>query len=92
MKKVTFTLDDETVAQLKKLAARRGWPQSRVVREAVTEYGKQPERLTEEQRDRLLAIVADIKKLPKRPRQEIDAELKEIRRARRNPGRLHPVD
>ena len=92
MKKVTFTLDDQTVERLKKLAARRKWPQSRVVREAVAEYGEREHRLTPEQIQRKLEILDKIAKLPRRPRHEVEKELREIRRARRGPGRLHPVE
>jgi predicted transcriptional regulator len=38
MVKVTFTLDDETVGQLRRLAARLRRPLSQIVRESVKEY------------------------------------------------------
>ena len=45
MVKVTFTLDDDTVARLRRIAARARKPQSLVVREAIAEYAARGERL-----------------------------------------------
>jgi predicted transcriptional regulator len=88
MAKVTFTVDDETVRTLRTMSERLGKPQSMVVREAVAEYGARAGRLTEAERRRLLAAMdAMIKRPPTRAQAEIDRELKEIRRARRHPGR-----
>ncbi len=92
MKKVTFTLDDETVERLKKLAARRRWPQSRIVREAVTEYGKREHTLTPEEIARKLEILDEIARLPRRPQSAVDSEQRAIRRARRAYGRRHRID
>ena len=57
MVKVTFTLDDATVAELRRTAARLKKPQSLVVREAVAEYSARTDRLTERERVRMLAIL-----------------------------------
>lgn len=96
MVKMTFTLDDETVRRLRELAARLDRPQSYVVREAIREYstrGSASGKLSETERARLLYIMDHLlPKLPKRPQKEADAELREIRRARRHGGRLHPVE
>lgn len=55
MVKVTYTLDDETVARIKRVAARLGKPQSLVVREAVKEYDARSDKLSDEERTRMLA-------------------------------------
>ena len=38
MVKVTFSLDDGTVDQIRRAAARLGRPQSQIVREAIADY------------------------------------------------------
>jgi predicted transcriptional regulator len=88
MVKVTFTLDDETVDRLRRLAARLRRPQSQVVRESIKEYEARADRLGEDERRRLLAELDRIVKAPPtRPQTEVDAELREIRAARRRWGR-----
>jgi metal-responsive CopG/Arc/MetJ family transcriptional regulator len=93
MVKVTFTLDDATVNELRRTAARLKKPQSQVVREAVAEYSARTDKLSERERLRMLAILDRLKHAkPTRPQAEVDAELAEIRAARRSGGRLHPVE
>jgi len=88
MVKVTFTLDDETVARLRKIAQRTRKPQSLVVREAVAEYAARGERLTEDERARALkAYDALAPGVGRRPPAEIARELRELRTARRSAGR-----
>jgi hypothetical protein len=86
--KVTFTLDEETVARLRQAAGRLRLPQSQVVREAVAEYAARVGRLSESERvtllrtfDRLLPLV------PAKPAASVDDELRELRAARRRGGR-----
>jgi predicted transcriptional regulator len=86
--KVTFTLDEATVEQLRRTAERVRKPQSRVVREAIAEYAARADRLSEEERRRMLAVLDRvIGQRPSRPPGETDAELREIRAARRRWGR-----
>lgn len=88
MIKVTFTFDDDTVAYLDRTATRLGMAKSRVVREAIRVYGEHMERLTEEERDRLLHVFDDVTAtIPDRPRSEVDEELEDARNARRGGGR-----
>ena len=92
MVKVTFTLDDETVARLRRVAARLGKPQSRVVRDAVKDYEARSDRLSEEDRRRMLAaLAAHLRRPPTRPASAVDREIREIRAGRRRGGRLHPT-
>jgi predicted transcriptional regulator len=91
MVKVTFTLDDETVERLRRLATRLGRPQSQVVRESIKEYEARSDKLSEEERRRMLDVLDRImKEPPTRTRAEVDAELREIRAARRRWGRRTP--
>ena len=93
MVKVTFTLDDATVAELRRTAQRLRKPQSQVVREAVAEYSARTDKLTERERLHKLAIIERLKKTkPTRTQAENDAEIAEIRAARRTGGRLHPAE
>jgi predicted transcriptional regulator len=81
--KVTFTLDDETVEQLRRTAARVRKPQSRVVREAINEYAARSDKLSEGERQRLLAVLdRAIRRPPSRRVPDVDVELREIRAAR----------
>lgn len=91
MIKRTFVLDAESVAHLERAAARLGIPKSQVVREALRVYGEQMGRLTDEERDRVLASFdRGIADLPDRPREEVEAELAEVARSRRGGGRRTP--
>jgi hypothetical protein len=88
MVKVTFTLDDETVAKLRQSAARLEKPQSEVVREAIAEYAERVGRLSERERRHLVGVFDRfMQPVPQRPAAAVDAELKEVRAARRAGGR-----
>jgi predicted transcriptional regulator len=92
MVKVTFTLDDETVGRLRKMAERTRKPQSLVVREAIAEYAARGERLSEKERDRVLdAYDALAPTIRQRPRKDVTRELQEVRQARRRGGRRTPA-
>lgn len=93
MVKVTFTLDDATVNELRRTAARLGKPQSRIVREAVAEYSARTDKLSERERLRMLAVIDRWKNArPTRSQAENDAEIAAIRAARRTGGRRHPAE
>jgi len=93
MVKVTFSLDDESVAYLERMADRLDMPKSQVVREALRAYGEQMARLSEEERIRLLGIFdAVVPPIPDRPRHEVDAEVAAVRHARRAGGRRTSTD
>jgi hypothetical protein len=82
--KVTYTLDDETVRRIRKLAERTRKAQSLVVREAVAHYAAQEEKLTPHERERLLGVLDEMAaRLPTRSDDDVDRELRELRRARR---------
>ncbi len=88
MIKVTFTLDDSTVAYLGRTAERLGKPKSQVVREAIRLYGEQAGRLSEAERTRLLDLFDEVTgRIPDRPRTEVERECEDIRAARRTGGR-----
>jgi hypothetical protein len=84
MIKVTFTLDEATVEELRRTATRVRKPQSRVVREAIREYAARADRLSESERRRMLAVLDRAMRRPRtRPAAAVDRELREIRAARR---------
>lgn len=92
MAKVTFSLDEDTVRTLRKLAERTRKSQSLVVREAVAHYAAQEQKMTPEERERWLRTYDElVAKIPPRPREEIDKELADIRRSRRT-GWVRPWD
>jgi metal-responsive CopG/Arc/MetJ family transcriptional regulator len=89
--KVTFTLDADTIARLNSAAERVGKPKSEVVREAIDQYHQRIGKLSESERQRMLRALDELAKRPHtRTQQEMEAELKEIRWARRHGGRRHP--
>ena len=84
MAKLTFSLDAETVATLRKMAARLRKPQSLIVREAVAKYAAAEDELSDEERERILKVVDYIKTLPASGSQaDAEREKREIRRSRR---------
>ena len=84
MVKVTYSLDDATVRRIRRAAERLGKPQSQVVREAVTEYAARTDRLSEAERLRMLEVLDQLRSEPSaRSRESVDAELREVRRSRR---------
>ena len=88
MVKVTFTLDDETVAALRQASQRLGKPQSMIVREAVREYGARAGRLSEDERGRMLRTIdAMLAQPPTRTAAAVDRELRALRDDRRRAGR-----
>ncbi len=88
VQKVTFTLDDATVARLRQTAERLGMAKSQVVREAIQDYSARAGRLSEAERLRILKTFDDlVPRIPRRPLREVETELEQIRRARRGGGR-----
>ena len=88
MVKVTFTLDDATVAEIRRTAERLRRPQSQVVREAVAEYAARADRVSERERLRAVTILENLRKAPaSRAAGAVDTELRAIRTARRTGGR-----
>jgi len=63
MVKVTFSLDEETVRKLRKMAERTKKPQSLVVREAVAQYAARQDTLTPEEQARLLRALDEFWKV-----------------------------
>ncbi|HSF18651.1 MAG TPA: ribbon-helix-helix protein, CopG family [Vicinamibacteria bacterium] len=87
-RKVTFTLDVETVARLRRASERLSKPQSAVVREAVRDYSERIGRLSEAERLALLERFDElVPRIPRRPLREVEKELDELREARRTGGR-----
>jgi metal-responsive CopG/Arc/MetJ family transcriptional regulator len=85
MVKVTFTLDENTVAKLQDASDRLSKPKSEVVREAVADYHARMGRLSEEERLRMMRVLKEhLARPPQRSRAETDRELKELRASRRS--------
>ena len=84
MPKLTFSLDDESVQTLRRVAERSRKPQSLIVREAIAQYAEREEVLPADERERLLAVLRRIRRRPAtRPASAVREELQEIRRSRR---------
>ena len=87
--KVTFTLDEATIARLRTTASRLSKPRSQVVREAIRDYSERVGKLSEQERLRMLNVFdRSVPRIPSRPASEVEAELREIRAARRGGGRI----
>jgi hypothetical protein len=86
--KVTFTLDEDTIARLRATAERLAIPRSAVVREAIRDFGDRAGRLSERERRRLVeAFDRLVPAIPARPLRDVERELADLRRARRAGGR-----
>jgi len=93
MVKVTFTLDETTVAELNEAAVRKSIPKSQAVREAIHDYHAKSDPWSDAERQRKLRVLEEMmKRPPTRSQREVDREIAEIRRARRSGGRLHPAE
>jgi hypothetical protein len=90
MARVTFSLDDATVAQIRQTAARLGKAQSHVVREAVADYAARAGRLSDTERLHALGVLQRLRDAkPTRPLAAVDRELRSLRATRRAGGRRH---
>ena len=88
MVKVTYSLRETTVRQIRRMADLLGMAQSHVVREAVADYAARKDRLSERERLRLLAVLDRLRDAPvTRSEQRVDAEIRAVRAARRHGGR-----
>ena len=86
--KVTFTLDQATVGRIEEASTRLAMPKSQVVREAVLEFSERIGKLGESERLRMLRTFDEVvPRIPARNARQVDAELLELRRARRAGGR-----
>ncbi len=86
--KATFTLDEETVAALKRAARSTGKAQSLIVREAIAQYDARADRLSQAEQRHLLGVLAEIRRHgPTTSRAAVTSEIAAIRRARRSGGR-----
>lgn len=90
MARATFSLDEATIAEIKRTAERLRKPQSMVIREAVADYAARADRLSERERVRVLAVLESLRRArPTRSDAAVDEELADIRAARRSGGRRH---
>jgi len=88
MAKLTFSLDEPTVRALETTAERLAKPKSLVVREAIADYAARAGQLTELERRRLLkAFDALVPVIPASARRGAGAEIRKLRRERRESGR-----
>jgi len=84
MVKMTFTIDEITAETLRRISKRVHRPKSQVLREAIRHYEPHAGQLTpEESKRRVEVFDRVIARIPKRPAAEVDAELREIHRSRR---------
>jgi hypothetical protein len=92
MAKLTFSVDDETVRTLRRLAERTRKAQSLLVREAIIEYAAREETLSDAERQRRLGVLRELNtQRPTRSAGAVEGELREMRRARRS-GWARPSD
>lgn len=86
--KRTFTFDEATSIRLDRTAYRLSKPKSEVVREAIRVYSEHIGLLSELERARMLATFDRVvPSIPARPVDDVEAELEQVRQARRGGGR-----
>ena len=82
---MTFTFDEQTVDTLRRTASRLKKPQSVIVREAIQDYAKRGERLSDEEHRQMLKVLDQMAaRRPSRNQSEVDAEIAEIHTTRRS--------
>jgi len=90
MARATFSLDEATIAEIRRTAVRLRKPQSHVVRDAVADYAARADRLSERERQDLMDVLERLRDArPSRSAADVDAELAAVRSARRAGGRRH---
>jgi hypothetical protein len=90
MARATFSLDEATIAEIRRTAVRLRKPQSHVVRDAVADYAARADRLSERERQDLMGVLERLRDArPSRSAADVDAELAAVRAARRAGGRRH---
>ena len=86
--KVTFTLDDATIARLSDAAERLAKPKSEIVREAIHDLHERIGRLSERERIRMLHVFDKmVPRIPPGSTAAVEKELRSIRETRRAGGR-----
>lgn len=86
--KATFTLDDEALGALNRVAARQHKPKSEVVREALIRHAESSDRVPADEIKRRVDFLEQMMRTrTPRPRAEVEAELTELRLSRRQGGR-----
>ncbi len=76
--------------RLQDAAERLAMAKSEVVREAIMEFHDRIGRLSDRERSKMLKAFDElVPRIPKRSAAEVDAELAEVRRARKAAGRRH---
>ena len=84
MVRVTFSLPEATVQELKHTARRLGIAQSHVVRDSIAEYSARTGRLPERERFRMLDVIRRWKRnAGTRRAGTVESEIEEVRAARR---------
>ena len=92
MARATFSLDEATIAEIRRTAERLKKPQSHVIREAVADYAARTDRLSERERRQVLNILESLRAAqPARSEAAVHKELAQIRAARRGGGRRHQL-
>jgi hypothetical protein len=85
--KMTFSLDEPTAVRLEEASASLRKPKSEIVREAIRDYAERMGRLSEVERVRMLGVFDEaVAAIQKGSADDVDAELAEIRRTRREGG------
>ncbi|HYK58450.1 MAG TPA: ribbon-helix-helix protein, CopG family [Bryobacteraceae bacterium] len=90
--KVTFTLDEATVNKLNLTAQSLAKPKSEVVRDAIDHYYVKSDRLSDEERERMLRALREFAaRPPTRSQAEVDREIRQIRASRKRWRRASEV-
>jgi len=86
--KMTFSLDEGTARRLQNASESLHRTKSEIVREAISDFAERQGRLGEAERRALLEAFDEIMaRGATRTVEEVDAELKDLRRSRRGGGR-----
>jgi hypothetical protein len=84
MVKMTFSIDEDTAATLRRISKRVDRPQSQVLREAIRHYEPHAGQLSSQERKaRVELFDLMVARIPESPAKKVDAELRNNRSSRR---------
>jgi hypothetical protein len=89
----TLTLEDETIQHIERLARLLHKSTGEIVESAMEYMHPTPRPMSDEERQRRLKALDEMRKRPStKSQEEVQREIEEIRAARRGGGRRTPID
>jgi hypothetical protein len=92
-REITLTLEEKTIQRIESAAENLGKSNGEVVEEAMADYHRLPEKLTDAERQRRLAALDEMMRTPSpKTAEDVRREIEEVRAARHGGGRRTPAE